>query len=506
MKRLFRAVLLCCVCAVLAAPPTAARADPQNLLLNPGFESPFLQQCCHTESGYAPNTPYAEVQVAAGWTGWWVQPDSSPLYPSYCNYTVAPPTCQPYHRPDYGDVSATPARIRSGGNAQQYLTLYAIHQAGLYQQVTGVIIGQTYRFSAYMEAWSNNDNGAASSGQPTMGMQVGIDPSGSTDPFSANIVWSAQFSAFDSWHLFSIDAKAKSSTITVFTRSAPQLALQHNNVYMDDAALEAVDANAPPPTEGFGVAATVPPITVKPPTPTWPPTSTPLANGEVWYKVRSGDTLAVIAYYHQTTSDEIKRLNALDSNKIVPGQKLLIGYAAPPATATDAPGPTFTPSLTPELVQLPTDTPAPVKLLPDYGQLCVVAYNDLNGSGSNDGEPGLADVRVTLQADGAPLDGYVTTGAEKSHCFPQLPPGNYTVSVAAPGGYTATTTTESSVQLEPGKAVTLVFGLALARATPIPKVNLLARAGDVVLFGGIAAMLLAVAGFAVLMLSNRKGK
>lgn len=519
MKVFAKLITLCILCALIAlmvAPAAASPAPQQNLLTNPGFEGVYKQQCCQTEPQYAPNTPYAEIQVAPGWTAWWREPDSAPAYPSYCDYNIAPETCQPYHRPEYREAAPFTERIRSGGNAQKYFTFYSIHEAGLYQQVTGVAVGQRYRFTVYMHAWSTNDSTSpVSSNQPSMGMQVGIDPNGGTDPFSIAVVWGEQFNAFDAWHQFGVDAAAKSSTITVFTRSRPQLAWQHNDVYVDDASLTPIGANIPPlATTAPSAPATAaiatsgpsptPSDTPKPPTPTWPPTSTPLANGDVWYTVRPGDTLAVIAYYHQTTPDEIKRLNGLTTNTIFPGTKLLIKFVTPQPTVTSTPGATLTPSLTPELVQLPTGTPMPVGLIPDYGQLCVVAYNDVNGNAANDDEPVLPDVRVTLSVGETPLEGYVTTGSEQSHCFPQLPPGTYTISVAAPAGYTPTTASEATLQLPAGSLITLAFGVAPVSPAPAAAPPSASWMPILLLFVGLATGVMAAAGVAALVLARKK--
>jgi len=501
------------LCLLLLAGP--ASAQQPNLLTNPGFESPYFQQCCHTEPGFDPNAPYAEVQVANGWAAYWVTPDSNPAFPSYCDYNIAPVTCQPYHRPEFRDLATAPERIHGGANAQKYFTFYSIHLAGLYQQVTGTIPGQTYRFTVYVEAWSTDSSvsGASSSGDQAMGLQAGIDPNGGTDPFSANIVWGQTLNPLDTWQQLGVDTAAQSSTITVFTRSWPRLAFRHVDVYMDDASLTALDANlgtfpASAPLVGVtpGVTSETllnPAATARPPTPTWPPTSTPLPGGEVWYTARSGDTLFVIAYYHNTTVDEIKRLNALNSDTIYVGQKLLIKYETPQPVLTSTPDVTLTPSHTPELVLLPTHTPAPVSASPDYGQLCVVAYNDANGNAVNDNEQPLPGARVTLGVGNTPLESYVSA-AEPDHCFLQLPPGTYTISVAAPAGYTPTTTSESAVQLEAGKVITLVFGLAPTTSGSLESSGAFSGNSPLLLTLGIGIMLLAIAGSVLLVLMARR--
>ena len=42
------------------------------------------------------------------------------------------------------------------------------------------------------------------------------------------------------------------------------------------------------------------------------------------YKVKEGDSISVIAYKFNSTSDAIKKVNNLKSNIIRPGQKLII--------------------------------------------------------------------------------------------------------------------------------------------------------------------------------------
>ena len=473
-----------------------ARAQGANLLTNPGFENPFNQQ-------------QEAIAVAQGWTAWWVEPDSSPAFPSFCNYLVEPPSCQPYHRPEYSMAFPYGERIRGGGNAQKYFSFYSTHLAGLYQQVTGVVPGQTYRFSVFMMAWSTNqDKGFLSAGQPSMGLQVGIDPNGGTDPFNANIVWSPTQNGFDTWTLFAVDSAAQSSTITVFTRSWPNLALQHNDVYVDDAYLEAVGPGAEllPTSPPIGGASTpIAAVTYVPQAPLFPYTSTPLPNGEIWYTVEPGDTLVRIAYYHQTTVDEIKSLNDLKSNTIYSNQKLLIKVSTPPVVPAATPNVTLT-STPPTQPQMPTSTPGIIALSADYGQLCVVAYNDANRNATNDSEPTLADVRVTLSVGNTPLDGYVTTGGETSHCFPQLPSGTYTVSVAAPAGYTTSTASEATVNLQSGNLVTLAFGITEVAAAPsVVAPETTATGATVLIIGVIVALgVMTGLGAAVFLLAKKK--
>lgn len=501
MKLLFklRIPFILMALTLLVAPFSApAMAQPsqqaQNLLNNPGFDDPYSQL-------------YPAIIVANGWTPWWVQPDSSESFPGYCDYRVKPPSCQPYAVPEFKGAAPFSERIRSGNNSQQWFKTWSIFLAGVYQQVTGVVPGQTYQFNAYMMSWSNNgaDN-YSSAGQPSMGLQLGIDPNGGTDPFSPSIVFSQSQNAFDQWYLLSVETVAKSSTITVFVRSWPALALKDINVYLDDASLYAIGPAAPAPTNP-AIVGPVPEVTFAAPPSGVFVESTPLPNGEVWYTVQSGDTLGGIAYRHDTTVDAIKQLNNLTSNLIKVNDKLLVKVVTVEPTATPLPPPTDPPTLAPTVAQSPTFTAIPVALSSDYGQLCVVAYNDLNKNATNEDEPGVPDVEVTLNVGNTPLDGYVTTSTESDHCFPQLPPGSYTISVSSPAGFLPTTANQATVNLQAGNLVTLAFGLASTTdSSAAPKTVEPGGSEMTLLWAGVGLVtisMLGVAGWA-LMLARKK--
>jgi len=70
-----------------------------------------------------------------------------------------------------------------------------------------------------------------------MHMRVGIDPSGGSDPFSSEVVWSAEQNPLDGWSLFVVEAWAQGNEVTVYTWSAPDAPTKHNDVWWDDAAL-----------------------------------------------------------------------------------------------------------------------------------------------------------------------------------------------------------------------------------------------------------------------------
>lgn len=333
MKKLITfALTLAVVAAALGVVPATQAADGPNLLVNPGFESPYGKQCCHTESVFPPNTPIDEIQAAFGWRGWWLEP----RYPDF------PPTCTgctSWHRPEWREAAPYPNRIHGGANAQKYFTFYSVHEAGMYQQVSGVQPGQRLRFGVYMHAWSTNGNSLTSTVKDNdLDMRVGIDPTGGTDGFSGRIVWSAPFNTYDNWVLYTVEAVAQSSTVTVFTHSKPRWGLEHNDIYVDDASLVVVggsSAPAPAATLAPTVAPTTAPAASTQPTPV--PTAIPAVSPSFTsYTVQRGNTLRSIGRKFNVSVADILRFNSIsDPNRIFPGQVLRI-----PASGSNAPAPT----------------------------------------------------------------------------------------------------------------------------------------------------------------------
>ena len=302
----------------------APAADGPNLLQNPGFEAPFNKQCCRTDLPPGkPPTPIDEIQVAQGWVGWWLEPGLDPAHP-----TTGSPA---WHRPEYRSANChfpiCANRIHSGDDAQHYFTFFSVHDAGVYQQVSGITPGSQLQFSIYMQAWSTNANIGPSNTTQHMGMRIGIDPLGGTDAFSPNVIWTTPNDSFDAWALYTIQAAAQASTVTVFTRSSPLYGVQHNDMYLDDGSLVVVGASA-----GGGNGGSAPP----PPAPAAGPGGT--------YVVQPGDILTRIAFKFGVTVDAIvSASNMANANLLSVGQTLVIpgvnvsGQASNPAPTAGPP-------------------------------------------------------------------------------------------------------------------------------------------------------------------------
>jgi len=193
------------------------------------------------------------------------------------------------------------------------------------------------------------------------------------------------------------------------------------------------------------------------------PTPTPGPDGKIIYIVQQSDTLWRISAITNVSIDTIRELNNLGVNDtIIPGDRLLLGYAGPSSGAPTA-GP------------LPTQaavTPSPTAP-PGWGILCVLLYNDINGDSMRQeieasipgGEISVSNRlgTISLTAE-TPSGGIATTIVDPTPqesgytCFDQLLQGEYLISVAAPEGYNRTTVLNKTLRLEAGQTTQLAFG------------------------------------------------
>lgn len=363
----FRMTPVALVCAALIAlalvPRLASHAQVpgQNLLSNSNFEA----------ANWRAQDGIGELVVAPGWRAWYVDVGQVRSYvkpPSNCN--ASDPACY-WMRPEFNaaDAADFPNRVHSGLRAQKYFSYGRMHEAGLYQRVIGVQSGVTLRFSIFMQAWQCSkpencgEKGSRSDAPAEMHLRVGIDPYGGSDPFSANVIWSPEKPAFDQWVLFSVQAQAKGSAVTVFTHSRAEWdwPRTNNDVYLDDASLTIVDEGAAQPGATSATRQT------GTPEPTFTPanTPTPRADGAIVHIVGPGDTLYGISLQYGVPYDDLLRLNNLSRTAILEiGQPIVVKAgtvtpsSTPMATLTLTPTNTQTP-MPPTTAPTRTSTPLP---------------------------------------------------------------------------------------------------------------------------------------------------
>ena len=193
-----------------------------NLLRNPSFEGNYS----------AWQIQYGTAQMAADWTPWWIEDENHD-----------PVWAQPEYKPAEKQFFSN--RVLDGERAQQWFTFYKSHYGGLYQQISGVTPGNTYRFSVYAQAWSSAESTIESVTPGDPRFEIGISPTGDAQPGfiggpPINVEWSGlapMSGIIDQWQLMTIDVVAQSSTITVYMKANPQWALKHNDIYVDAASL-----------------------------------------------------------------------------------------------------------------------------------------------------------------------------------------------------------------------------------------------------------------------------
>ena len=135
-------------------------------------------------------------------------------------------------------------------------------------------------------------------------------------------------------------------------------------------------------------------------------------------------------------------------------------------------------------------------------------WNDADGNGVDNGEPGVPGVTVILTgADGVEV-ARTTTDANGTYRFTGLVPGTYTVDIEVPAGFNAATTSMTVTVGEGEENLDVDFPLTLIPApTPAAAVaKVLARTGsDASVVGGMAAMA-AIAGIAALAGKHRRDR
>jgi LysM repeat protein len=339
------AIVVLVLISIVALPIglTAARSNVQQsgeLLTNPNFEQPYEQEGS------------ADIFVANGWTAWYLTPDGV-NFPTSCPEN-GPATCKPYRVPGYRNTQPQnerePARARSG-DSQSWGVSYAVYIAGVYQRVTNLTPGTKIRFSAYLQGFNCSDDRGCYGGigrygysyEPgDMQTRVGIDPTGNTNPYSANVVWSTYGNPLDAFFLQQVEAVAQGKAVTVFVWSSPTFPEKHTQIYLDDASLVAIGQGTVSPNVPTQPAGTAQPIGTAGLVSTVVP-------GSNTYTIQAGDSLFAIALAHNLTLDQLLALNpGLTRDSILQiGQVINVGGSAPASTAQPTAASTTAPTAVP---------------------------------------------------------------------------------------------------------------------------------------------------------------
>ena len=176
-------------------------------------------------------------------------------------------------------------------------------------------------------------------------------------------------------------------------------------------------------------------------------TPTPGADGRIIYIVKEGDSCESIWMTMGITEQTLRELNNLEGDAcqfLFVGDELLIGTK-----------PADTPTPTSQAPIAPTATP-----FKGNGSICIFLFNDENGNALAEetelplagGAVSVTDRLGTVNQTGTTAD----TG--ESLCFPDIPEGDYNISVAIPEGYNPTTVMNYALTLGAGEVSTIDFG------------------------------------------------
>jgi LysM repeat protein len=222
-------------------------------------------------------------------------------------------------------------------------------------------------------------------------------------------------------------------------------------------------------------------------------TPTPGPDGRIIYIVKANDTLLSISLISGIPVEQLRTMNHLTDDTIIEGQKLLLGLAGPlEVTPTAGPSPTPVPI-----------TPTPTAK-PGYANLCVLLFNDQNGDSIRQAEePSIPDgaISVNNRSGSVSLTSKTISGTDP-YCFENISEGDYTISVAVPAGYNATTTTNYSLSLKPGDSSYVDFG-AQANAETLSQVPIPTTTDTHSPLLGIVGGLLLIAGLGLAFFAGR---
>lgn len=220
------------------------------------------------------------------------------------------------------------------------------------------------------------------------------------------------------------------------------------------------------------------------------PTAQP--DGRIIYTVKEGDSCISIALLNSVSEDQLRLLNDLSGDACLflrIGRELVLGTVEPDT------GPP--PEMTATAI-FPSPTP-----FNGTGDLCVLLFEDINGNTLID------DDTVELPLPGGAVSvndrlGKVSLSEETNNldeiCFEGLDEGEYTVSVAVPGGYNPTMRTSATLKLNAGDTVRIDFGAQISSAGEVeieenPETNrspLLGILGGLILVVGLGFGLYAI--------------
>jgi LysM repeat protein len=204
---------------VLAAAPTPTPA---------GAPGPYILWRSSFEEGFYDYQDTGELTVPNGWVPVWVERDpEDPL--------------DQLNRPEYDakDTYLGHPEVRTGRFAAAVFTVFATHDTALYRRFR-VEPGRRVQASVWALGVSHAPDGRTGG----LGMRIGIDPAGGTDPKAPTVEYSLYWSSHMTdwhereWRKLEVEAVAQASTITVFLASVADWPVDVNASHWDDLVIQ----------------------------------------------------------------------------------------------------------------------------------------------------------------------------------------------------------------------------------------------------------------------------
>ncbi len=184
-------------------------------------------------------------------------------------------------------------------------------------------------------------------------------------------------------------------------------------------------------------------------------TATPGPDGRILYTVVEGDNCGQVALLHGITVQRLRDLNSrLDQDcTLTVGQQLVVGLVSNEPT----PGPVPT-------LPSPTPTPTPVS---GTTEVCVLLFDDANGDalrqetefGIEGGAVSLTNLNGSYSQQQNTLSSYDPDTLEPDRtCFPDVPQGDYNISMAIPDNYNPTMVVSYKLTVKAGDRASVDFG------------------------------------------------
>jgi hypothetical protein len=229
----FLKLALTLLLSLLGLLPVSALAT--NLLINPGLNDPYTPIAGRVWNG-------VNESIAGNWQAFYIPAGTYDGYDRArkLHWFSSLQFAQAFGGGDYHI---------EGNRAQNMWSSYEF-DAGIYQQILGLNPGQAYGFDIGMVTYWRGPGYPDSDGK--MVKQVGLDPTGGTDPTNPNVIWSQTDANDKAWVYLDVAAAAQGSTMTVFARVQAPDNQSYNHTDLDMVYFEAAHF-APVPTTNLNI-------------------------------------------------------------------------------------------------------------------------------------------------------------------------------------------------------------------------------------------------------------